>query len=50
GGVGYYGAAGLSAYCPLATQTLPPGPYSPPDRTKPPIGAIFVIFLYKLKE
>ncbi|XP_055940640.1 coiled-coil domain-containing protein AGAP005037-like isoform X4 [Argiope bruennichi] len=38
GGVGYYGAAGLSAYCPLATQTLPPGPYSPPDRTKPPIA------------
>ncbi|KAG8187267.1 hypothetical protein JTE90_019159 [Oedothorax gibbosus] len=39
GGVGgYYGAAGLSAYCPLATQTLPPGPYSPPDRSKPPIA------------
>ncbi|GFQ84294.1 coiled-coil domain-containing protein AGAP005037 [Trichonephila clavata] len=38
GGVGYYGAAGLSTYCPLATQTLPPGPYSPPDRTKPPIA------------
>ncbi|XP_071038407.1 coiled-coil domain-containing protein AGAP005037 isoform X5 [Parasteatoda tepidariorum] len=38
GAAGYYGAAGLSAYCPLATQTLPPGPYSPPDRTKPPIA------------
>ncbi|XP_054711161.1 coiled-coil domain-containing protein AGAP005037-like [Uloborus diversus] len=37
GGVGYYGA-GLNTYCPLATQTLPPGPYSPPDRTKPPIA------------
>ncbi|KFM81444.1 Coiled-coil domain-containing protein, partial [Stegodyphus mimosarum] len=34
GGVGYYGA-GLNAFCPLATQTLPPGPYSPPDRPKP---------------